>query len=285
MNNKNKIWILAAIAIAIAAIAVFSLNRNDNIPDKNKMAKILADIYMIDAVVQAKGNLYGNKSNDKIVEAGYKTVLSKYGLTKENFDTIVTWYAAHPEEYSEIYFDVVGILSKKEAVFRNLLNQRDSINERKTALNDSLRTDYWNYAKSIRLPLTKKDTIPKKLIFEYDTDTITGGKITLGADYVFPRSNKAKDSCLMQLIVLYNDTISDTTSVRLLKTVSQQKAVIEYNVCDTLPAMKLKALLMKSNELNDVTATLSGIRLSYMPYEITDSIQFDEILLPPLFTY
>lgn len=243
---------------------------------------ILADVYMLDAMIQAKGNMTGNKQ--RIVENAYHTVLERYGISKAEFDTIVNWYSAHPAEYVEVYDDVVSIVSAKEGTVTMLLDKRDSIEARIDSLRAAIRTDYWPNDKPIRLPI-ENDTVPKDLVYEYDADSLMGGSVYMKMDYVFPRRNESHDTCSMQLIITYNDTIADTCSYSIKRKPSQQKAEINYNVNDTLPFVHLKATLLTSKELKKTTATLSNIKLYYQPYEITDSVEFDEILIPPLFSY
>lgn len=281
MNKKHIIYATAVVLIAAAVVALQILRSRPAL-DKHQTAMILADVYLLDAMIQAKGNMTGNKQ--RIVENAYHTVLERYGISKAEFDTIVNWYSANPAEYVEVYDDVVRIVSEKEATVTTLLNKRDSINDRIDSLCAAIRTDYWTSDKPIRLPI-ENDTVPKDLVYEYDADSLVGGKVTMKMDYVFPRRNESRDTCSMQLIVVYNDTIADTCRHRINRKPSQQKAELICSLRDTLPAIHLKATLLTSKELKKTTATLSNIKLSYSPYEITDSIEFDEILIPPVFSY
>lgn len=285
MTKKAIIITLISVAALAIGIFVFYTTHNSGLIKQKTLAHILADIYIVDAMGQNKGNLYKTSNPDRYMENSYHTLLSRYGTTKVIFDSTMNWYAEHPEEFSLLYDDVIGLLSEKEGRMTLLLNKRDSISKRITNLRDSLKVNYWDYAKTIRLPLTKKDTVPDDLLFEYETDSIQHGKIHFDMSYVFPRRNKAKDSAYVELVICYNDTIADTTSLYLEKHYSLKQIKIAAEVRDTLPATKVKARLLKSKELKQTTATFSNITLYYMPYEITDSVQFDEIQLPSIFTF
>lgn len=280
----RTIIITAAALITAAVIAFFVFTSRSDVPSHKRMAAIMADVYMVDATVQSRGQLFG-KDAQLTAESAYKSVLSRYGLTKSEFDSIVAWYSRHPDEYSEVYLDVVSILSEKEAAFSTILAKRDSINQRIESLRDSIRQNIWDYSKVIRLPLKDTDTVPSDLVFDYPLDSLRGGWVTFYTEYVFPRRNEATDTAYMQLIVQYRDTIADTISTTFERSYISKKNELKLDISDTIPAVALKAQLMKSEQLKETTVTFTNVRLYYMPYEITDSVQFDEIRIPPLFTY
>ena len=56
----------------------------------------------------------------------YRDVLVKHNLTKDKFDTIISWYTAHPKLYLEVYDDVISMLSEKEAEESNLIEKKDT---------------------------------------------------------------------------------------------------------------------------------------------------------------
>ncbi len=283
MTRKKFIIVAIAIAVVVAAIVSYRAYCNRLIPGKERMAQILSDIYIADAVVQHKTK---DKSKDKVIEHIYKSVLSHYDLTKPEFDSIIAWYSAHPEKYSEVYFEVVALLTEREARFGQVLQKRDSISALIDKMRDSLTVNYWKYGKEvIRLPFAPKATFPKNLVFEVDVDSISGGTVTLEMTYMFPHKNEARDTCYMQLIAVYNDTIADTTQCLINRKTIRQTATIEQQIRDTLAATKLKATLLTSKQLKKTTANLSAIKFQYIPYEVTDSITFDEVQLPPIFSY
>lgn len=285
MNKKKYIIAIISIAVVAVGIIVYYNHYNGGLIKKSTFAKIMADIYLVDAMAQNKGNLYNTNNPDRYMENSYHTLLTKYSTTKADFDSTLAWYTSHPEEYSSLYDEVVGILSEKEGRMNLIIAKRDSITKRINTLRDSLTVRYWNYPKTVRLPLTEKDTIPKDLVFTFPTDSILHGKLFFNIDYVFPRRNKATDTASVELVVCYNDTIADTTTIKLERTFTMKPMKMVAAVRDTLPAVKVEAHLLKSKQLKQTTATISNIDLYYMKYEITDSVEFDEIQLPPIFTY
>ena len=251
------------------------------------MARILADVYNVDAIFQIRGNLYSNATrNDRSAENAYHTVLQHYGISKAELDSAVAWYSAHPEQYARVYDMVVSILSKREGEYKILLNQRDSVNALIDQMNDSLRINYLKTRKNIHVPIEPRDSVREKdLRFEYQLDSLKGGTMHLKMGYAFQRKNTAKAPVDVQLIVHYNDTIVDTTSQKLVYGYVNKVVELDYELRDTLAANKLQVNLLNTDDFKKVIATISEATVSYMPYIITDSVQFDEIQLPPIFAY
>ncbi|MCQ2228862.1 MAG: DUF4296 domain-containing protein [Bacteroidales bacterium] len=286
--NKRTLTI-ASIALLVLIVGAYVLiQRSRNVvPSERRMAQMMADVYIADALIQVKGNLYSaTGKNDKGPESAYHTILDRYGLNKAEYDSAISWYSAHPDKYAKVYEILVNILTQRESDYSVIIDKRDSIAKLITHLNDSLRVSFWQGQKHLHVPIIPADSVKgKDLRFEYDLDSIRGGKVSFSMNYTFLRDNEAKERPLMEMIVVYNDTISDTATVSLDLSHLQHKAELEYAVRDTLCATKMKVDLMKSSEFKKTKATLSNVSITYMPYQITDSIQFDEILLPPLFAY
>lgn len=286
MTKKKKyIWLIISLVLIAIGVVVFKTCYNRGLIERGTLAKMMADIYLIDAVGQNKGNLYVSKNPDRYMENSYHTILKKYGTTKAEFDSTMVWYSNNPEEFSNLYDEVVGILSEREGRMNLIISKRDSISKRITSMRDSLKTKYWNYQRTIRLPLLEKDTVPKDLAFTFDMDSVRHGKIYLNMDYVFPRRNKVNDTMRVELVVCYNDTIADTILVTLERTHTMKHLDMTADVRDTISATKVVARLLKTKLLKQTTATFSNIDMYYMPYEVTDSVKFDEIQLPFIFAF
>lgn len=285
MKNKKTIIISTAILLLIVGgWFLYSVLRNSWMPSRYNMVMAISDIYTIDAVAQT-GNI-DRQRNERTMERAYHTILSKYGMTKAVYDSTIAIYSKNPEQYALLLEDVVAVLTSREANFLQLYQKHDSIKRRIDHLNDSLRVSYWKGPSYVRIPLSERDTLNKKLKFNYKLNNIKGGKVSYTFDYTFPRSNKNEDPASTSLIVVYDDNVSDTCKTELIKTNhTLQHITIEHQLRDTIHARELRMCLMETNKIQDNTVNFSSIRLTYMPYEITDSIQFDEIQLPEIFTY
>jgi len=287
MNKRTLTIVVIAVLALIAGSVVYIHKVRNIIPSEKRMAQIMADVYVADAVLQIRGNLYSaSHKNDKTAESAYHTILSNYGIDKAVYDSAMSWYSAHPAEFARVYELLLNILTKRESQFSVIIDKRDSIRKRIDFLNDSLLVSYWEGKRFIHIPFQPADSIKgKDLSFEYNLDSIHGGDIKTSMHLTFLSKNEAKEQPKLEMIVIYNDTIADTTSVNLELTQLQRDPVVNYKVRDTLFATKLKVNLMKSPEFKKICANVSNVSITYMPYQITDSVQFDEILLPPLFAY
>lgn len=283
---KKKIIIFSIIIVSAIIASVICFTNKSIIPDITKMSRIIADIYTIDAVGQARGNLHDSKSTDKYMLNGYHTILEKYGINRELYDSALVWYSENPDKYAEVYEKVVNILTQREAVFKQLINKRDSIQRIIDNKQDAITKNYWkSLITSIKLPRSEKDTFPKDLKYQFNLGSVKGGKLKLKMEYFFSYTNRDEDQPYTQLLVYYNNSLVDTVLIDINKKSVQQVMNYQYNVSDTICATRAEITLLKIKNLEHATATFTNINFSYVPYEVTDSIKIDEILFPPLFTY
>ena len=87
-------------------------DRPDNIPSDSKMVNIMADIEMAQAYIQSKGYRDNTQENrERILEY----VLEKNGMTREDFDSTLSWYGKHIDLYDDLYAKVDKELARREA--------------------------------------------------------------------------------------------------------------------------------------------------------------------------
>lgn len=286
MKNKKLllIIILAILVLIVGGWYSYTAYRDSWIPSRHKMAQAIADIYLIDAVAQS-GTIDRQRS-ERVMENAYHTILDHYGMTKTQYDSVISIYSKDPQKYADLYEEVVTVLSLKEANYEQMYNKYDSIERRKDFLRDSLRVTFWKTPTYIHIPLSDRDTLDANLKFKFKHENMKGGEITYGFDYTFPRANKNKDYASTSLIVVYNDKEADTCREELSKkSFSLQHMLIKHQLRDTIPAKEIIVRFLETKKFKENTCNFSSIKLTYMPYEITDSIQFDEIQLPDIFTY
>ncbi|MCF0190462.1 MAG: DUF4296 domain-containing protein [Marinilabiliaceae bacterium] len=285
MNKRNIIIVVAIILSVVGGWYLHIFIRDSWIPSQNKFAHIVADVYLADAVAQVRGDI-SNKYKDKTMESIYRSVLNRYGLTKAQYDSIVRIYSDDPTKNALLYADIVDILTKREADYEQLYNMQDSIDKHIAHLQDSLKTVFWKKIFLIRYPLEEKDTIARNLTFLYNADSLRGGTLQFAMDYNFTQHNSNKNDTKMSLITFYTDNIADTSWVTIDKSsYSIRNIRIDHAIRDSIPATKIKLCLMDTKDLKDAKVVMNNIKLEYSPYNITDSIKFDEIQFPPIFAY
>lgn len=253
-------------------------------PDKENMANILADIYTIDAILLNSGSRPAEKQ--KFTEACYHTVLSKYGIKKSDFDSIMAWYSADPDLYSDVCEKVISILGQHEAVLKNIAIKKDSLIKLKQTIEDSISVKYTGIPRFVRLPIEKNDTIPADLAFEWPLDSVTNGIINFSANYIFYRNDEMGDTAIAMLNIAYSDSVVDT--VKVVVNSKRKNSTIEtdtiYDLRQGAKVKNISCVLLENAKKIEKGVTITNASLKYLPYNVNDSIKPDEIFLPLLFT-
>ncbi|MFA6126648.1 MAG: DUF4296 domain-containing protein [Bacteroidales bacterium] len=81
------------------------------LPEK-KMTELLVETHLADAILFIE-NSRADEKHDKGLFY-YPSILEKYGITKAQMDSSVSWYMRHPEAYSRIYDQVIKELEKRK---------------------------------------------------------------------------------------------------------------------------------------------------------------------------
>ena len=107
---KSYIYI---VCLSFVAIMLSSCSdRPENIPSDSKMVSIMADIEMAQAYIQNKGYRNNTPENrERILEY----VLDKNGMTREDFDSTLSWYGRHIDKYDDLYARVDKELARRES--------------------------------------------------------------------------------------------------------------------------------------------------------------------------
>jgi hypothetical protein len=106
--NKYFIWFLLTIII----FSCSGTKKKYIIPEK-KMVPLLVDMHIADAV--GLDYTLGQKQLRIDSAALYGWIFEKYGVTKMQFDSSISYYAKHPDRLNKIYEKVISSLSKLES--------------------------------------------------------------------------------------------------------------------------------------------------------------------------
>lgn len=319
MASKKKI-IIAAVVVAVLAIAAVVLYPYlaPPAPREKRMARILADIYTADAILQectSKG------AKDKTIEQTYHTVLSHYGLTKVEYDSAVAWYSRQPKKFASVYERVVAILSTREAMIKEVAERVDSLEKRIDEINDSLTTNLLGRRLTLSLPLKEKDDSLKIFLqpnakkyttaeqtFSFDTLTVRGGHLDVSYKYTIANpgeKSKAKPQLAtpgkrpktppvvqkypdgyLRVIVSYADSVEtrDSVVIGVSRRVSQREAKLTVNLRDSVAANSARVVFFENKDLRAMEMALRDIHVTYKPYDVVDTTNYDSII-PSLFAY
>ncbi len=312
-SNKKKLIIIlvAAAVLAVAAVVIYHA-LVPKVPNEKKMARIMADIYTADAILQERSS---TGAKDKTIENTYHSVLAHYGLTKAQYDSAVAWYSAEPKKFAAVYERVVAILTTREDAVRIIAEQVDSIARRIDAINDSLTTDFIGSKLTISLPLSEKADSVKSYLKpsskkytrvekSVDLDSVSGGHIDISFRYTIAKpgtqaqgkydkqTNPHVTPMLrypdgyIKVLVSYADTTEqrDSTVITVSRKVAQREAKLSVNLKDSVPATRVDLIFFENVNLKDMEMSLRDIKAIYKPYDVQDTTNYDNII-PSLFAY
>ena len=77
---------------------------------KNKMADLIADLYMADAYIDHNGGDFESDSSRMVLK---QSIFKKHGITQQDYDSSLVWYAHNMEDYIKAYDKAVGIIQKR----------------------------------------------------------------------------------------------------------------------------------------------------------------------------
>ena len=107
------------ITVAFLTLLVISSCVNNSIPEESYMISrdtlvlVIADMHKTDALLMNSGML--DRNLRKKNASYYNHIYKKYHITEYRFGRTIQTYTTYPEEYFEVYDDVLDILSEELA--------------------------------------------------------------------------------------------------------------------------------------------------------------------------
>ena len=212
-------------------------------PDPDTMAEIIAELHLVESSLNYGSNYIYNKQSDQ--PGFYRSILDRYGLTSEAFDTIRKWYVDNPEIYQYVYDQAIVILSKKEAEVR-IAMEREKEAERKRQ--EELRkrpSSLWTG--SNRFKVSPGDTFDQRLPFEFTTDTLEiQGQLRLTAFYKFLREDVSL-SPRMVLSAFYADSTADTVYQEVAHSFRKKGTILSLDLKDSVKLLQINGFLLQQD--------------------------------------
>jgi len=227
-------------------------------PSEDSLAAILADLYYTDATLNQNREFIRGSEND--LPGYYKYVLNKHGLTKKEFDTIFSWYTAHPQVLSEVYDKVISILSEKETKLRSDTAVKPE--PPKPGRKVPKMKDLWMGHRTFKL--SKTDTADLCIPFHIDVDSLDAGIFRLIATYRFDKGTLL-DKAYMKLIATYADSTADTTSYSIDKSFTERITTLSLDADRNKKVISLEGLLLDHDTTIAVIGTVKNVKLLYIP--------------------
>lgn len=112
MSRHSLRHLLPAFLLLLAILPYgCSDKKNDVVLGNEEMASLLADIHMAEAVVDLNHNEFNSDSSKVILR---ESIYRAHGITSEQFDSSLSWYGYHIEDYMAVYQRVQEILNQRQ---------------------------------------------------------------------------------------------------------------------------------------------------------------------------
>ncbi len=257
-----KVFIKIVLAVAVILVVACSTRPRvpRSMPGEKEMAAVLADIYQVESVLDQTRLSYDSRKEDRF-SGYYRFVLEQHNLTKAEFDTAMGWYSEHPTVLSDVYEDVVEILSRREAELKNKMNKEK---EERDLVKMPNKQELWNDTTAFTIPLDPKDSLDNRLPFNIETDSLDRGIIRLFANYQF-KEGSVLDSAQMQLIACYADSTIETESSQIQKSFKEVSGNLSHVLKNGKQLVKLKGFLFLHDTAKVSTVEVSNVKLTYLP--------------------
>lgn len=167
------------IAISFGSILSSCSDRPKHVISDSEMVKVMADIEMAQAYIQSRGYRDQAGSNrERVLEY----ILAKNGMTREDFDSTISWYGRHIDKYDDLYSKVDRELARRESKISG-----NSV--------ELLSNDLWPYSRHLVIsPLSTTDNlyfnIPgtdlikgDRLTWKFTTNLPVDGRVIFGITY------------------------------------------------------------------------------------------------------
>ena len=231
------------------------------VPDQEQMSLLLADIYQVESVMSQSGRRIV-KDDEK--NAGYyKSILDEYHLTKVEFDSAISWYSSHPELFSDVYDDVISILSKRDAIVKKELAEQSA--EKKDVIEQIPdKKSIWVGENNYKLPLEKHDSTDIFLPFKIKADSIESGIVRLNAGFTFIKGNEL-DSALLRMWLCYADSTADTVRYLINKTFKKQIGNVSQIIPDGKTLVSIEGFLFEHDTTKVSNVEIEDVKMVLLP--------------------
>ncbi len=231
------------------------------VPDKKEMAQLLADVYETEALISQGGRSI-RRDGDQFV-GYYKDVLDKHGVTKLEFDSAISWYSCYPELFSDVYDDVISILSQKDAVLKKELAEFDQAKKDMIEQVSNMK-QYWEGDNKFKLPLEENDTSDISFPFAYEIDSVDSGILRLNATYKFNKGNEL-DSAQMKMILCYADSTADTLRYDIKKSFKKHFGNLSHPLVQGKPLVNVEGMLFEHDTSKVTYVEIEDVKLTLLP--------------------
>lgn len=142
------------IPVLAIIVAMGCSKRPEGVAGDKKMVEVMTDLEIAEAYMQTNSNRYVTKDKERMVES----ILEKHSMTRDEFDSTLSWYGRNIDKYEELYARVDRNLQKKsQSISGNI---------------ETVSNDLWPYTRNVLIsPLGTSDN----LVFEIEGKDLKKG--------------------------------------------------------------------------------------------------------------
>lgn len=244
---RNILFFIFAIFVAVSCD-----NESSSVLSSGEMEDIIYDIHVSQCL-----RLEDEADKLNFNEVMYrKSILNKYGVSEEEWDSSFTYYCRHTEKLHNIYLNV------SERLRRDILAAGGEIDT--DGYSDDT-TNVWNLERSFVL-LPNAPYNLKSYDIKVDSTFKVGDRVTLSFDTKFIYQDGMRDIVASLVVVLQNDSVVS----QIRHVTSDNPMVITVDDTDEIGIKGIKGYFMMFRGMNDQISTtlrmgcVSNVRLSHV---------------------
>lgn len=221
--------LIYSVLLALLALLPVACDVPYGVLNQDDMAAVLTDIHLTEALVgqQYSYNDYGTK------RACFESVFQKHGITRDEFNESLEWYAHHPKVFAEVYAVTVAQLGQKRTDVEAYLYHPEENPELRHVI-DSI--DVWTRPQRLLVDSCCYDSLHFELT---DSLLIAGSERYL---WQFRQRVERYDTiapAFLHWYVLYDDGTCDSIVYRLADSVATYAYKVPYKVRNTASVQRI----------------------------------------------
>ena len=106
---RNTLFLISSFLLIL--LSLISCGRTPGgVMSVNEMADLIVDLQLADAYIESHIDEFQNDSSKLIVK---QSIFKKHGITQQDYDSSMVWYAHNMEDYTKAYDKAVGKLKER----------------------------------------------------------------------------------------------------------------------------------------------------------------------------
>ncbi len=195
---------------------------------KDEMATILADIHLTEATV---GQKYAYSAHETKC-AYFESVFEKHGITREEFNASLDWYARHPKAFVSVYDDALEQLKNKRIAVEDYVYHPEANPALRHAI-DSI--DIWMRPMRVLATHEQHDS----LYFEISDTTFFAADDNYMWEFRQRADSNFVADAYLKFFVDFGNGLLDSVVYKLADSVATYQYRVHYDVHETTPVRRI----------------------------------------------